>query len=136
VTSRTGRSPHAILTGVAEVDVSDETWIRVLPELVAPVIHDDARWGTWWPRLAVAVQERRGVEGVRWTVVAGDLVGTMEVWLEPAFDGVVLHYFLRLDRADGRALSRRAAHRLRRIHARRAKGVFWAVKDELEEGRR
>jgi hypothetical protein len=39
------------------------------------------------------VIEDRGPAGQRWTV-AGPLTGTMEVWLEPVMDGVLLHYFL------------------------------------------
>jgi hypothetical protein len=121
---------------VADVDVSDATWIRVTPRAVAAMIHDDANWSTWWPELTLSVEERRGLEGVRWTVGAGQLSGTMEVWLEREFEGVVLHYFLRLDRPDGRRLSRRTADKLRRYHARRTKRVFWAVKDQLEAARR
>lgn len=45
------------------------------------------------PDLALTVVEDRAEKGMRWAV-AGPLTGTMEIWLEPVLDGVVLHYFL------------------------------------------
>ena len=42
--------------------------------------------------------EDRGPSGQRWTVT-GALTGTMEVWLEPMMDGVLLHYFLHAEPA-------------------------------------
>jgi hypothetical protein len=59
----------------------------------------------------------------------------MEIWLEPAFDGVVLHYFLRLDAAAGRPMGRRRQTRLTHFHRRRTKLSFWALADQLDPGR-
>ena len=50
-------------------------------------------WRRWWPDLRLQVVEDRADKGIRWAVT-GALTGTMEIWLEPSLDGVVLHYFL------------------------------------------
>lgn len=59
----------------------------------------------------------------------------MEIWLEPSNDGVILHYFLRLDPVAGR-LRPSAALRIKRWHELRSKESFFALKDDLETGRR
>ena len=59
------------------------------------------------------------------------MAGSMEIWLEPSADGVILHYFLRLDGA----LTPLRAARLRRVRRRLELGSkrnFFALKDELE----
>lgn len=61
--------------------------------------------------------------------------GSMEIWLEPAFDGVVVHYFLRLDAGAGRQIGRGRRTRLTHFHRRRAKETFWALGNELDPGR-
>lgn len=111
-----------------QVDVVDETWIAAEPARVATRVADPASWRRWWPDLELTVDELRGPEGVRWTLPGG----SMEVWLQPDRDGVRVHYFLRLDPPDGRRLARRPAQRAVLAHRRRAKRVFWALKDELE----
>lgn len=116
---------------MAQVDVVDETWIAAPPDRVAACVADSGRWPRWWPALDLAVDELREAEGVRW-FVRGPGTGSMEVWLEPDCDGVRVHYFLRLDPADGGRLSPRRAQRAVLAHRRRAKQVFWALKDELE----
>jgi hypothetical protein len=60
----------------------------------------------------------------------------MEVWLEPFGDGVILHYYLRADPAGApyRSVHRAVAEVRRRQRA--IKRIFWALKDELEGGRR
>ncbi|MBW0111337.1 polyketide cyclase / dehydrase and lipid transport, partial [Pseudonocardia sp. KRD-182] len=68
------------------VDVVDETFLAVPPEVVAAEFAVPARWVRWWPDLRLAVDTDRGVQGFRWTVT-GALVGSMEVWLEPVLDG-------------------------------------------------
>jgi hypothetical protein len=120
------------------VDVVDETFLAVAPEMVAAEFAQPARWPVLWPDLRLEVMTDRGAEGVRWTV-QGALVGSMEVWLEPVLDGTVLHYFLRADPAgpDGRprpASPRRAAAEARR-RQRAAKAIAFACKDRLEAGR-
>lgn len=120
------------------VDVVDETFLAVPPEVVAAEFAAPASWARWWPDLRVAVDTDRGVQGIRWTVT-GALVGSMEVWLEPVLDGTVLHYFLRADPSgpDGRpvpAPPRRGAAEARR-RQRAAKALAFACKDRLEAGR-
>jgi hypothetical protein len=123
---------------VPSVDVVDETFLAVPPEVVAAEFAAPASWARWWPDLSVAVDTDRGVQGIRWTVT-GALVGSMEVWLEPVLDGTVLHYFLRADPSGpgGRpvpASPRRGAAEARR-RQRAAKAVAFACKDRLEAGR-
>jgi hypothetical protein len=108
-----------------QVDVVDETWIGACADDVAARIADPANWRHWWPELELTVDELRGAEGVRWLLPGG----SMEVWLQPDLDGVRLHYFLRLDPPSG---ARRRANLEAQAYRRRAKQVFWALKDELE----
>ncbi len=98
---------------------------------------EPATWRRWWPELDLRAEEMRGDKGVRWTVgpTRSGESGSMEIWLEPAFDGVVLHYFLRLDAVDGRRMGRRRQTRLTHFHRRRAKRTFWALADELDPSR-
>jgi len=122
---------------VPAVDVVDSTWICARPSAVAAAVAEPSNWRRWWPDLALEVEEWRGEKGVRWSVQAPkhSAVGTMEVWLERARDGVVAHYFLRLDAADGRRMSRRRRVRCADSARRRVKQVFWALADELDPGR-
>ena len=113
------------------VDVVDETFLAVPPAVVAAEFAGEAAWRRWWPDLHLAVDTDRGERGVRWTVT-GALVGSMEVWLEPYADGVVVHHYVRCDPAGGGPVSARE----RRRRQRHAKAVFWALKDELEGDRR
>ncbi len=115
------------------LDLMDDTWIAATSTDVADVVAQPGRWAGWWPDLKLEVQERRGPEGVRWRVRhRSGLAGTMEIWLEPSCDGVLLHYFLRLDPPSAPAWSARRVDRARNRFALRAKQNFWALKDELE----
>jgi hypothetical protein len=120
-----------------DIDVVDSTWICARPSAVAAIVAAPANWRRWWPELDLAVDEWRGEKGVRWTVrkSVGGESGSMEVWLEPACDGVVVHYFLRLDAADGSPMSRRRKARATHAHRCRVKQVFWALGDQLDPGR-
>lgn len=120
------------------VDVLDETFLVAAPAEVAAVFADETAWARLWPDLRLAVYADRGEQGLRWTV-RGALVGTMEVWLEPVLDGVLLHYYLRADPAgpDGEpapAGPRAAAAETRRRQLA-AKRVAFELKDVLERGR-
>lgn len=120
------------------VDVVDETFLAVPPEVVAAEFADPARWLRLWPDLRLEVMTDRGAEGMRWTV-QGALVGSMEVWLEPVMDGTLLHYFLRADPPgpDGAPLPfppRRGAKEAAR-RQRAAKAIALACKARLEAGR-
>jgi hypothetical protein len=62
-------------------------------------------------------------------------LGTAEVWLEPMFEGVVAHFFLRLDSAPGHRLRRSEAARVERRFRQRTKRVFWTMADQMDPGR-
>ncbi len=111
------------------MDIADDTFIVAAPAIVAAVVADRQRWRQWWPDLALDVTRDRGDQGLRWTV-GGALVGSMEIWVEPVADGVVLHYLVRAEPAgrDGpeRVRARRTQAWKRHVHR---------LKDELEAGR-
>jgi len=127
-----------MLARMPSVDVVDETFVAVPPDVLAAEFATAAQWRALWPDLDLEVVTDRGAAGFRWTVT-GALVGSMEVWLEPVLDGTVLHYFLRADPPgpDGAPLSapprRGAAEAQRRQRA--AKAIAFACKDRLEAGR-
>jgi len=123
---------------VPDIDVLDSTWICARPAEVAALVAEPSNWRRWWPRLDLAVDEWRGDKGVRWLVrpsEGGSLVGSMEVWLEQVFDGVVVHFFLRLDGTDGRPVPRRRGRRIERRYRTEVKALFWSVGDQLDPGR-
>jgi Polyketide cyclase / dehydrase and lipid transport len=131
---------RGMLSAVPAVDVVDSTWFAARPATVAALVADPANWRRWWPSLELLVDEWRGEKGVRWTVrsVAGrgrGLTGTAEVWLEPMREGVVAHFFLRLDPGPGRRLGRRRRERLIRDCRVRTKRCYWALADHLDPGR-
>lgn len=118
------------------IDLVDETFLAASPEVAAAVVADPERWGTWWPNRRLEVFMDRGLKGQRWSI-AGDLVGSAEIWLEAYRDGVILHYYLRADpKGDqqGNASARRA-DRIRRREALAWKESVWALKSELEAGK-
>jgi hypothetical protein len=124
---------------VPEIDVMDSTWLAARPQSVAAVVAQPSNWRSWWPRLDLVVDQWRGAKGVRWIVrsVRGHegLAGTAEVWLEGSHDGVVAHFFLRLDPAPGTLVRRRDKRRLERECRLAAKRAFWALADDLDPGR-
>jgi hypothetical protein len=131
---------------MAGVDLVDETYVVASRTRIAAVVADPARWRQWWPTLDLVVFMDRGLDGVRWSIT-GELVGSAEIWLEAQGDGVLVHYYLRGEPtvpgspATARALpesarGRREMDRLRRRHAIAWKQVVWALKDEMEGGRR
>lgn len=130
---------------MARVDLVDETFIAAQIEDVAAVVADQRRWSQWFPELTLTVFMDRGLKGIRWSV-AGGFVGSSEIWLEQFGDGVILHYFLRVDPTKDGTLTiadpypetpagYRAAAKARVKAAKRGKRVFWALKDELEPSR-
>ncbi len=77
------------------------------------------------------------MKGVRWLVRSaqgGRFAGSMEIWLEPVADGVVAHYFLRLD-ATGEAPSTRECERLVHQYRTQTKRAMWSVSDTVDPGR-
>ena len=122
-----------------EIDVMDSTWLAARPQAVAAVVAQPANWRVWWPQLDLVVDQWRGVKGVRWTVrsVRGHagLRGSAEIWLEASHDGVVAHFFLRLDPEAGTVLRPRERDRLVRACRLAAKRAFWTLADDLDPGR-
>ncbi len=125
------------------LDLVDETFVVVDRARLAAVVADPARWRAWWPDLRLEVFMDRGLDGIRWSAT-GAWVGSVEIWLEPVLDGVLLHHYLRLDRPgpDGAPLpaatdprGRRRDARARARRAREWKRTAWALKDELEAER-
>lgn len=118
------------------IDVIDSTWICARPATVAAVVAQPSNWRRWWPDLVLEVDEWRGDKGIRWTVRApkDNAAGTMEVWIERDSDGVLVHYFLRMDPVSGRISDRRAAA-IVDARRRRVKQVFWALGDQLDPDR-
>lgn len=118
------------------IQIADETFVCADPADVGAAVADPASWRRWWPDLNLTVVEDRGPAGQRWTVT-GAVTGTMEIWLEPSFDGVILHYFLHAEPAGA------AAHELARMnlpkmnHQRRVAGkdMAFEVKRTLEATR-
>jgi hypothetical protein len=125
---------------VPAIDVVDSTWFAARPTVVAAIVAEPGNWRRWWPDLVLEVDEWRGDKGMRWSVpsAAGravGLTGSAEVWLEPMFDGVVAHFFLRLDAGPGASLSRRRRKRVTDHYRLRTKHAFWALADQLDPSR-
>lgn len=116
--------------------MADETFVAADPEAVGRAVGDRADWRRWFPDLLLEVVEDRADKGVRWTVT-GPLTGTMEIWLEPMLDGVLLHYFLHAE-PSGAASGELAKMDLPGMtHRRRVAGkrMAFEVKNRLEAGR-
>jgi hypothetical protein len=119
---------------VSSIQVADETFVAAQGAAVADILSGPNNWRRWWPDLTLDVREDRGDKGIRWSV-AGALAGTMEVWLQPSLDGVILHYFLHAEPQPAGRMSARellAANRARRVAG---KNMSFEVKARLEAGR-
>jgi hypothetical protein len=118
---------------VSSIQVADEIFVAANPEAVGRAVGDRARWRRWFPDLLLEVVQDRADNGVRWTV-AGPLTGTMEIWLEPVLDGVVLHYFLHAEPTGAAAetVNLAAVTHQRRVAGKR---MAFEVKNTLEAGR-
>ncbi|MGW0180050.1 polyketide cyclase / dehydrase and lipid transport [Nocardia sp. NPDC003345] len=117
---------------MSSIQVADQTFLAASGDAVAAVLAAPSRWRGWWPDLELDVREDRGDKGIRWSV-RGALSGTMEVWLEPSLDGVILHYFLHAEPPQPlppRKLA--AANRARRVAG---KVMSFEIKDRLEGDR-
>jgi hypothetical protein len=118
------------------IQIADETFVAADPVEVGRAVGDPASWRRWWPDLLLTVIEDREDKGHRWTV-AGALTGTMEIWLEPVLDGVVLHYFLHAE-PSGVAAWQLAKMNLAKMNHRRrvaGKNMAFEVKRTLEATR-
>lgn len=127
-----------MMQDVAAVDLVDETFLVATPESLAAIIVDPRRHHQWWPDLRLTVFMDRGLQGQRWSMT-GDLVGSLEIWLEPFADGCIVHYYLRGEPPGGpwpdtpKGWRTAAEHRAK--WAKRWKRDIWALKSELEAGR-
>ncbi|WP_422746441.1 polyketide cyclase / dehydrase and lipid transport [Mycobacterium sp. WMMD1722] len=118
------------------VQIADDTFVAADPADVGRLVADQANWRRWWPDLRLTVVQDRGPVGQRWTVT-GALTGSMEVWLEPALDGVVLHYFLHAEPAGAAAWELARMNLAKLNHERRVAGkrMAFELKAVLEAGR-
>jgi hypothetical protein len=82
------------------------------------------------------VIDDRGPVGHRWSV-NGALTGTMEVWLEPSLDGVILNYFLHAEPAGVAAWQLAKMNLAKLNHQRRVAGkkMSFELKQKLEASR-
>jgi hypothetical protein len=118
------------------IQIADETFVAADPVEVGRAVGDPASWRRWWPDLLLTVVEDRADKGHRWTV-AGALTGTMEIWLEPVLDGVVLHYFLHAEPSAVAAWQLAKMNLAKMNHRRRVAGknMAFEVKRTLEASR-
>ena len=118
------------------IQIADETFVAADPAEVGRMIADPANCRRWWPDLRLTTIQDRGAVGQRWAVT-GTLTGTMEVWLEPVLDGVLLHYFLHAEPAGAAAWQLAKTNFAKVTHARRVAGknMAFEVKRTLEAGR-
>ena len=118
------------------IQIADETFVAADPVEVGMAVGDPASWRRWWPDLQLTVVEDRGEVGHRWTVT-GSLTGTMEVWLQPVLDGVILHYFLHAEPSGVAAWQLAKMNLATMNHQRRVAGkdMAFEVKRRLEATR-
>jgi hypothetical protein len=121
---------------VSTIQVADETFVAASPAAVGLAVGDRTSWRRWFPDLLLEIIEDRADKGVRWTVT-GPLTGTMEIWLEPVLDGVVLHYFLHAEPTGVPATELAKMDVAGMVHRRRVAGkrMSFEVKNMLEAGR-
>jgi hypothetical protein len=121
---------------VNSIQVADEMFIAADGAKVGAAVADRANWGRWWPDLRLQVVEDRAEKGIRWAVT-GALTGTMEIWLEPTLDGVLLHYFLHAEPSGVAAWQLAKMNLAKMTHRRRVAGkkMAFEVKTTLERSR-
>ena len=110
------------------IDVIDETFIDAPPHRLAALFRDPRNVANAWPHVQATVTRDRGVQGAVWSV-SGAMTGEFEVWIEPYWDGAIVHHYVRASTAQRPAP-------LERAHVRRWKRFVTAVKDTLEPPRR
>jgi hypothetical protein len=118
------------------IQVADQTFVAAAPADVGMAVSDPSKWRRWWPDLQLEVVEQRGEKGVRWAVT-GALYGTMEIWLEPMLDGVILNYFMHAEPAGAAAWQLEKMNLAKMTHRRRVAGkrMAFEVKATLEATR-
>src|ERR1700687_3197595 len=115
------------------IQIADETFVAADPVEGGRAVADPASCRRWFSDLRLTVVEDRGEAGHRWTV-AGALTGTMEIWLEPVLDGVILHYFLHAEPSGAAAWQLARMNLAKLNHRRRVAGkrMAFEVKTTLE----
>jgi hypothetical protein len=118
------------------IQIADQTYVAAGGARVGAALADRSNWRRWWPDLRLEVVEDRAEKGIRWAVT-GALAGTMEIWLEPSLDGVVLHYFLHAEPTGMAAWQLAKLNLTKMTHCRRvaAKKMAFEVKATLERSR-
>lgn len=118
------------------IQIADQTYVAAAGAQVGAAVADQSSWLRWWPDLRLQVVEERGEKGIRWAVT-GALTGTMEVWLEPSLDGVVLHYFLHAEPTGVAAYQLAKLNLAKMTHTRRVAGkkMAFELKTTLERSR-
>jgi hypothetical protein len=118
------------------IQIADQTFVAADGARVGAALTDASSWRRWWPDLRLQIVEDRAEKGVRWAVT-GALTGTMEVWLEPSLDGVVLHYFLHAEPTGVAAWQLAKLNLAKLTHRRRVAGkkMAFEVKATLERSR-
>jgi hypothetical protein len=118
------------------IQVADQTFVAGQAASVGRAVSDRANWRRWWPDLRLEVVEDRHEKGIRWAVT-GALTGTMEVWLEPMLDGVILNYFLHAEPAGVAAWQLARMNLAKMTHQRRVAGkrMAFEVKSSVEASR-
>ena len=131
--------------------VDDDGYVRSGAADCYRVLSHLAAWPRWWPHTRVDEQrgeDRYRVRLGRWPsrlrldvrahgwrhergfrlAVTGDLVGEVEFWLEPGWDGTVVHHLATL--RGGRPSGRHHRHHHRR-YRRWVRHGLWGIKDHL-----
>ena len=118
------------------IQVADQTFIAADGARVGTAVADPSCWRRWWPDLRLQVVEDRAEKGIRWAV-GGALTGTMEIWLEPLLDGVLLHYFLHAEPTGAAAWQLAKLNLAKMTHRRRVAGkkMAFEVKRTVERSR-
>ncbi|MFM8597902.1 MAG: polyketide cyclase / dehydrase and lipid transport [Mycobacterium sp.] len=118
------------------IQIADDTFVAADPILVGESVADRASWRRWFPDLNLDVVEDRADKGMRWAVT-GALTGTMEIWLEPVLDGVVLHFFVHAEPSGATAWQLAKMDLATMTHRRRVAGkrMAFEIKNRLEASR-
>lgn len=121
---------------VHSIQIADDTFVAADPVAVGQAVADRACWRQWFPDLNLDIVEDRADKGMRWAVT-GALTGTMEIWLEPVLDGVVLHFFVHAEPAGVSAWQLAKMDLATMTHRRRVAGkrMAFEIKNRLEANR-
>ncbi len=107
------------------VDIIDETFIDASAVRLAATFADPRNHPLWWPHLQLVLQADRGASGSQWRIF-GAIEGNMEIWLEPHWEGAIVHHYVRGVCPAG------AGRQIRHRHALRWKAAVNALKDRIE----